>query len=137
MIAGMDKNELVLLKFTSEEAKVLKWEHAKEFEYQNEMYDVVEQQTIGDTTYYWCWWDHEETALNKQLSLLVVKALNNIPERQEQEEWLSNYFKSLYLLNPSSWNFNSTGLTEHKSSVYFLINYFTYIPLPTPPPENR
>ncbi|PTB91022.1 hypothetical protein C9994_16285, partial [Marivirga lumbricoides] len=75
MIAGMDKNELVLLKFTSEEAKVLKWEHAKEFEYQNEMYDVVEQQTIGDTTYYWCWWDHEETALNKQLSLLVVKAL--------------------------------------------------------------
>lgn len=136
MIQGIDKEELVLLKFTSEEAKnALKWKHAKEFEFRQQMYDIVETKVVGDTTYYWCWWDHEETKLNKQLSLLVAKALNSNPQKKEKEDWLSTYFKSFYLLNSSNWNFNCTGLTNETWTVYLLVNYFTYIPLPTPPPD--
>ena len=45
MVAGIDQNELVLLKFSKEEAeKQLRWEHSKEFEYEGQMYDVVSKE---------------------------------------------------------------------------------------------
>ena len=40
---GIPANELVKLTFsTSEIDKVLRWEHDKEFEYQGQMYDIIE-----------------------------------------------------------------------------------------------
>lgn len=97
MIAGIDKNELVLLKFTDEETQTeLRWEHSKEFEYKGQMYDIVEKSIQGDTIYYWCWWDHEETKLNKQLDGLLAKVLGNNPQRQEKKSQLADFFKKLF-----------------------------------------
>ncbi|MFH1049421.1 MAG: hypothetical protein V1779_00660 [bacterium] len=51
MIAGLDKDELVLLKFTEEELVLkLRWEHSKEFEYHYQMNDIVDQAIQGDFT---------------------------------------------------------------------------------------
>lgn len=48
----------VLLKFTLEESRTkLRWEHAGEFEYNTQMYDIVRTKTVGDSVYYWCWRD--------------------------------------------------------------------------------
>jgi hypothetical protein len=97
MIAGLDKEELVHLKFSEAEKKSeLKWEHSREFEYKGEMYDLVEIELIGDTTYFTLWHDHEETQLNKQLNVLVAKALGNNPTKQENEKKVDDFFKTLY-----------------------------------------
>ena len=77
MIAGIDQNELVLLKFSKEEAETkLRWEHSKEFEYDGQMYDIVSKEIKGDSIYYRCWWDYEEPALNRKLQQLVVRVHN-------------------------------------------------------------
>lgn len=77
IIEGIDRSELVELTFTlTEAAEKLRWEHSKEFEYNGEMYDVVEMEEKAATITYWCWWDHKETSLNKQLNGLLAKALN-------------------------------------------------------------
>lgn len=136
MIEGINKEELVLLKFTTEEAQnALKWKHSREFEYQKEMYDIVETKVIGDTTYYWCWWDHEETQLNKQLSLLVAKALNSNPEKKEKEDWLSSYFKSFYLQKAFSWKAEEKAKSLESNSIYLLMKYSIHYPPPVQPPE--
>lgn len=101
MIEGIDREKLVLLKFNEEEKQnQLKWEHSKEFEYKGEMYDIVEIEVKGDTFFYWCWWDYEETSLNKQLVELVSYALENNPKNQENQKRLSKFFESLFFSEP-------------------------------------
>ncbi|NEQ50160.1 MAG: hypothetical protein F6K11_08525 [Leptolyngbya sp. SIO3F4] len=91
MIQGMDREELVLLTFTLQQAEnELHWEHDREFEYRGEMYDVVETEQLGTTVKYWCWQDHEETRLNRQLRDWVAQALGQDTRHQEQRTsvWL-------------------------------------------------
>ena len=96
MIAGIDKEELVLLKFTKMEAeRDLRWEHSKEFEYRGEMYDIVERTSKGDSIFYWCWWDHEETQLNLALSDLAEKALGKDSKRNQKRQQLLDFYKNI------------------------------------------
>lgn len=137
MIAGIDKEELVLLKFTEEEKQTqLNWKHSKEFEYKGEMYDIVETKIVGDTTYYWLWWDHEETKLNKQLSQLVSFALGHNPKNQENQKRLQNFFKSLYFSEDE--RKESLAFFEIKSKFLFGQNFYSSVFLtpPVPPPEK-
>lgn len=113
IIAGIDKKELVLLKLTEAQKQTqLNWEHAKEFEYQGEMYDIVETEIVCDTTYYWCWWDHAETALNKRLDELASFVKGNHAKHKENQKRLYEFFKSLYL----------PEVAERKSFVFLKIN---------------
>jgi hypothetical protein len=130
------KNELVLLKFTSSESETkLKWEHSREFEYDHQMYDVVETKVIGDTIYYWCWWDRRETRLNQQLSDWAGKVFHTDPQNREKHCWLLSYFKSLYfienfyphLLPPESWRLRYND--------YCYLYDSTAIQPPAPPPK--
>jgi hypothetical protein len=136
IIAGIEKEELVLLKFTeAEKLTQLKWKHSKEFEYKGEMYDIVETSIKGDTIYYWCWWDFEETKLNKQLDNLVSLAFGNNPKKQENQQRLQQFFKSLYF---------SESIEKHSIACFHLnklhYNYsefyqtIVYSP-PIPPPK--
>lgn len=77
IIEGIDRSELVELSFTAEEKKQLRWEHSKEFEYNGEMYDVVESKSENGKITYWCWWDNEETNLNRRLNNLLARALHD------------------------------------------------------------
>ncbi len=137
MIAGIDKEELVLLKFTEKEIQTqLKWKHAKEFEYKSEMYDVVETNTLSDTTYYWVWWDHQETKLSKQLNKLVSFALGNNPKQQENQKKLQNFFKSLYFSTPERKEY--VVFQEVKNKHYFGQNFYQSLSASpsVPPPEK-
>lgn len=103
LIEGVDRSELVLFKFTEEEKRTqLDWKHSKEFAYKGEMYDIAEKEVHGDTTYYWCWWDYEETALNKQLSQLFSFALGNSPVHKQSQEKIIQLYKSLYFIEDST-----------------------------------
>lgn len=133
---NLDKEELVLLKFTKAEAKQqLKWEHSKEFEHNGSMYDVVEKKIEGDTTYYLCIFDNKETELNKRFENLFSYSLGNLKESHNSPKWLSNIFKSLYynkkdiILNPF---YKVIQPFTYKSLSY--ISYSTSPP--NPPPEK-
>jgi hypothetical protein len=98
LLQGIDRSELVLLKFSEDDKNTrLKWKHSKEFEFEGEMYDVVETMLVGDSTHYWVWWDDEETKLNHTLNDLAFLAFGNRPKKQEHQQRFSQFFKSFYL----------------------------------------
>lgn len=51
--------------------------HDREFEYHNQLYDVVEEQSVGDVTWYLVYPDNKETKLKAQMKRLIR-------ERQQQ-----------------------------------------------------
>ena len=138
MVAGIDQNELVLLKFSKEEAKKqLRWEHSKEFEYEGQMYDVVSNEIKGDTIYYRCWWDHEETALNKKLQQLVAQTFDKDKDKQRTQNQLTIYLQSFFCSTLFEWQ---ATVPEYLVEIYQTIvdaDNFSTIRLspPTPPPQ--
>lgn len=105
IIEGIDKSELVLLSFSEQERVKLNWKHSKEFEYKNEMYDIVYTEYSNDTTHYWCWWDFKETELNKQLNKVVLHILGQNPGRKNEIDRVFLFYKTLFIsienqLNP-------------------------------------
>ena len=136
LISNINKSELVLLKFSIEETKTkLRWEHSKEFEYNNEMYDVVEKEVISDSVFYWCWWDKEETKLNRKLESLVKLATENHPKNRDRSERLTNFLNSFFAGFSFNQNFYDNG-TKHDLFSRYLLNYISLNITPdTPPPK--
>jgi hypothetical protein len=97
MIAGMDREKLVCLTFSFDDAvKQIKWEHSREFEFEGQMYDVVETVTHQGMVSYWCWPDNEETEVNRSLNNLVCGRMSNDPRRTQSQKNLENFFKNLW-----------------------------------------
>jgi hypothetical protein len=92
-----DPHELVEFTFhLKDTSTLLRWEHSKEFEYDQQMYDIVERSYLGDSVTYLCWWDHAETALNKELAATVFNMLKQNPIKSKaQDKWLT-FYKSLF-----------------------------------------
>jgi hypothetical protein len=98
IISGLHKTELKLLVFSKVDSEVkLKWEHAHEFEYMHQMYDVIETEIHGDSLYYFCWADHEETLLNKKLNQLLASVMANPLKENKQQKQIIDFYKSLSL----------------------------------------
>jgi len=105
MTGGISCDQLVVLTFaTRENALKVHWKHAKEFEYQGRMYDIVESLAVGDSTRYWCWSDEEETRLNRQIADLVSQNLSHDPQNRDRQERLTTFLASLYCSRPFTWN---------------------------------
>nr|WKN38413.1 hypothetical protein K4G66_06825 [Tunicatimonas sp. TK19036] len=135
IIAGLHRDELVLLTFTKKEAQtLLRWEHAHEFEYRGQMYDIVESDVESDTLKYWCWSDDEETQLNQQLSKLLAIALGHSPQNKEKQKQLIQFYKSLYFLKASDWRIPSIP-TEQTFCLYYLTYSSISLNPPKPPPR--
>lgn len=137
IIAGIDRSELVLLKFTPEDAKTkLEWKHAKEFGYQESMYDIVEMEFHNDSIHFWCWWDNKETALNQQLDSLLAGAWHKDPLQQKNKEHLAKLYKSLFHeLAPAEKTATFT-IEREKVNCSYAFGLITYAyPPPVPPPE--
>ena len=122
--------------FTQKEAaNQLKWEHAKEFEYKGEMYDVVNKVITNDIIQYWCWWDHEETKLSKQLTKLLVGVYQSDAATKEHQKQLIQFYTSLFFNELSDWNPYKCSPVS-KIAVGYKWNYSTFsIPITAPPPE--
>ncbi|PLW94486.1 MAG: hypothetical protein C0592_02625 [Marinilabiliales bacterium] len=96
IISGMDDDELELLVFTPAQAEKLKWKHSKEFEYKGQMYDVVRKENRNGCIYYWCWPDHEETALNNKIERVLAKLFGNDTSEKEKSQNIHRFYQSLY-----------------------------------------
>lgn len=135
LIAGVDKNDLVLLKFTPEESQKLRWEHDKEFEYNDQMYDVVAKEVIDGVIHYWCWWDHEETHLNKRLQNLVANALGGDMQRKEKRDHTIRFYNSLFCAQHTTPSFQSNAMDMENNWFYTISAYSHSLSPPIPPPK--
>ena len=130
IIIGINKEELVLLKFAKNESEtLLHWKHSKEFEYDGQMYDIVETENRGDTTCYWCWLDNEETKLNKQLDELLASALGKDTKNIEHKDRLVFFLKSLFFSEYEGWDIYS-----FQSALMFYPYIYNYNKISYPPP---
>lgn len=111
ILQGIDKGELLELTFSLEEAASLDWEHEREFEYNGQSYDVVEEVVRDGYVTYHVWWDKIETKIKNQLTQLVSRALNQDEEQQGNQDNLERLFKSVYYQN-SVYNIQVTGISE-------------------------
>lgn len=138
LIAGVESSELVLLKFSKEETQTkLRWKHSKEFEFNGQMYDIVETSFQDDSIFYRCWWDHAETALNKKLDKLLAEAWGHAPVKKDSSEKLVSFLKSPYLISQFQ---GITDLEAHqvdiKSAFQFFLQEEWFFCIPSPPPEK-
>jgi hypothetical protein len=136
IIAGIERDNLVLLQFSKEESQTkLRWEHPEEFEYNRQMYDVVKVMNLGETVYYWCLLDHKETKLNRQLEKLTAQTFRNDPKIKGKNGLLISFFKSLYSPVFKDWN----GLMSLSLGMPFRSFLYSYASItiqpPTPPPQ--
>ncbi len=137
MLDGIPKEMLVMLKFTqAEKTSRLKWKHSREFEFEGEMYDIYDSENHGDTTYYWCYWDKEETQLNRQIAGLMDFAMKKNARRLEQKQQLNSFYFSLYFVgnkvNELTFKTDSQQFACHLISFYQSV---LHTPL-LPPPKN-
>lgn len=132
---GMDKAELKYFKFSKVEAvKKLDWEHAAEFKFEGEMYDVVYSETNSDSIHLWCWHDAKETHINEQISLAFWTSLNHEQSSKKNCQKWNQHFQVLYDQYTPTFEFiNSTS--ENSYSIVGsknLINQYSK-PLLMPP----
>lgn len=133
---GVEEDELILLKFSHEETQtLLRWEHAREFEYNQQMYDIVESEALEDSMYYWVWWDIEETELKKEYEEIITDLLGVKKNTTNQSMRLKIAFRSIYFLEHSA---DLTLLARKQEVAYSKIQYdlltLFYAP-PSPPPK--
>ena len=130
------ESQTTLLKISTEQLYELVWEHAQEFRYQGEMYDVVSSYQESDTLFIECWKDHEETELKNKLYNQLVQE-NPISTRQR--EHTSRFFTFLQSLVYSksipaqcfSIQFPGKSQSYHNSFFY----QRSGLSPPSPPPE--
>lgn len=134
---GVDKGSLVTLKFSHKEVQTkLRWHGPREFEHHDQMYDVIETVTIGDTVYYLCWRDDEETAINRELEELAAKAVGKNAKTLDSLTAMILWFKSLNGTLSSPWK---VPTPEWLGKPFCILSYFYASILtspPTPPPRH-
>lgn len=134
--AGIDKSELVKLKFTREEARTeLRWEHAREFEYDHKMFDVVKVQKEDDSVIYWCWYDHEETMLNLQMEEIASQAVGHGAKNKKERAMLASNSRSLYCIFSLYLSFDLSELVKESSGLPSDLYSQISIQPPIPPPQ--
>ncbi|TNE61783.1 MAG: hypothetical protein EP344_05640 [Bacteroidetes bacterium] len=134
ILLNSQPDALVLLRFSQADAQQLNWEHAGEFEYLHQMYDVVKTETHTDSIFYTCWPDRKETHLNRQIAGLISIILADSPDRQKHQQQVLDFFKSLFVYNAGNFRLKQ---------IVFCKNYFPFLSVrggfekapPTPPPR--
>ena len=107
--------DIVTLTFSLEEAKTyLEWEHEREFQFQGEMYDIIEHTITADSVRYRCIWDHAETKVKKQLEALVSGALQQDEQHREVQLSIHKLFMSLFFEDSNDWQSETmASLIDH------------------------
>ena len=136
IIEGIDKSELVQFIFTVTQTKEeLDWKHSKEFEYKNNMYDIVEADTTNNIVTYWCWWDYKETKLNKQLTKLLVQFLGNDTQSKETKIRFAQFLQSLFHTKNIPWQALTKETNTKQTFAYIKAYTSLHFPPTTPPPN--
>lgn len=120
--------DVVELSFSAKEVKELEWENGHEFRYQNEMYDVIGQETKNGRLVIRCIPDKKETAL-----LIQYRNTN----KRRHSESLAVQLITIQFVLPADY---SVDLPEKIIENYFCDHSFALHDPPAfiviPPPKN-
>ena len=99
----LTRSELDLLVFHKKDLpSAVKWKHDKEFELNGEMYDIIHEDCHGDSVYYYCWPDHEESAINKRMNQLIAHLLHGSKQSKDRQKNIQNFLNHLFLSGTQS-----------------------------------
>jgi hypothetical protein len=125
---------IVLLTFTQEETRtLLRWEHPREFEYDGQMYDIIETTERGDKVTYRCWWDRAETRLNERLRALAARAFREIPKLGGERAPLPPDLHAFCRTDAGGWSAVRPGLAP-EGPVALIGFYASAVLFPASPP---
>ena len=83
LLNGLEREQLQTFTFSKNTvARVLHWEHDREFEYQGQWYDVVERRESADSLQLLCLWDSRESQIHLQIKALLSAVLAQMPPDQ-------------------------------------------------------
>lgn len=134
ILNNLQKEDLTCIKFTIDNNSILNWENDHEFEYQGKMYDVVTFEMIDDVIYYYCWPDHDETALNQKMDDVLEMLLGTDNEDEEDKEVLAKLYKSLFPTSIDDFIF--IDQTPEISFEYYQANFSSLESSPPSPPPQ-
>lgn len=118
--------------FTQAESdRLLRWEHAREFEYRGMMYDVIDIQTKGELITYLVWHDAEETNLKTKARNFEQEQSDPHKEAQTFEGTQLVFFAEIPFTIELTPPFIPLNSIEEKLPSW---NHFLLAP-PQPPPD--
>jgi len=132
---SFDKEDMILFEFTHQEIKKLDWEHEREFKYQGNMYDVVEQEQHGNKHLLWCYKDDKEKKLKEKITHFLAFGFDDDVQKNDSQKKLSNFYNGLY------YQLNKQELIyfPFETQTLFLDSFNllkTYFPPSYPPPKS-
>lgn len=102
--SSVAKEELVLIKISrTNPPKDFQFiEEGREFRYKGEMYDIVQQEVKGDTTYYQCIHDIRETKLYADLDQQIQNEYATNPVHHKKQTELLKKIPKVYFFSANS-----------------------------------
>jgi hypothetical protein len=96
-IAWASPDEMICLKFSSSDTPQISGKKSSQtIEYLGDSYHIVQTETVGDTTFFWCLSELNTINLTEAYEDLLARELGRSSQRQKQKSLLFNYFQSLY-----------------------------------------
>lgn len=133
---GFEEEELVELRFSHKETKMLlRWEHAGEFEYRGQMYDIIKKESTDDSLFVWCFWDQEETRLNQELAELFREGQHTDSQKEATKDKLQDFYKSLFIKEEPVQATSQLYFTNQTKAHYLFYFKSADFEPPTPPPR--
>jgi len=133
--AGVPETELVRFKFLAGKPDPdFQRVEEHEFRYAGKMYDIVRQESHGDTTWYHCISDEKETQLFANLEDLVKKELVENPQHRKQIDELLRLSGTLYCSHKIEDFFVFSDEQNVVTLLVFRLKTWD-LPPSTPPPE--
>lgn len=95
--ASIPEEKLVCIAIaTAQPPKAFRFVEKEEFRYYGKMYDVVKKEERGDSTYYFCIFDEQETALFATLQEDTRREWRDNPKPQRQQQALLKLIPKFY-----------------------------------------
>lgn len=130
--------EIIELAISKADIKTdVRWEHAREFEYKGQMYDIIDQKEKGDTIYFNVYWDKLETMVNHKLNELIALHLKGKSDQNDDSQLVVSLFKAIYL--SPDFQTKALGRPIMVSPNFEYFNFYTPLTLgfEGPPPRFR
>lgn len=127
----IEEKDIITLRFSDKEIKTrLVWKHSREFIFEGNMYDIVDQGVDGNMTWYRCYRDHKETRLFNEKEKRIARAIGNDPAQKKQSERIKQILKTAFQNKSINWNI----LLPPPSIILFSIFHFPFSIFPPSPP---
>lgn len=133
---NVPREELVIIRYSDENADQFQWIHPKEFRYKETMYDVVSSEQAPDgSTLYECITDYQESKLFANLNKWVNDKMNSNPATSKTSNLFSSFIGGLF---PPPVNDELPVLNAE--NIRWINKTFSYFPpqitKSTPPPKS-